>query len=135
VVNMASRGAKPKPAHLRIVDGTHRNTRHGDAAQAKQTVEQAVASFGELRRPKHLKSHALDAWKKYIEPAGWLDGSREPAAILFCELWQEFRFAPVSFPASKVGQLRALMSELGLTDERNRVLDESKKDKDEFFDD
>ena len=45
------------------------------------------------------------------------------------------RFAPVSFPASKHGQMRAYMSELGLTDERNRVIDESKKEKDEFFGD
>lgn len=132
---MATKGAKPKAAHLRIVDGTHRNTRHGDISAARESVEKAVATFGKLTRPKHLKSHALDAWKKYIEPAGWLDASREPSAIAFCELWQEFRFAPVSFPASKHGQLRAYMSELGLTDERNRILDESKKDKDEFFDD
>jgi hypothetical protein len=132
---MATKGAKPKAAHLRIVDGTHRNTRHGDVAEAQDAIEKAAAAFGKLKRPKHLKSHAAEAWKKYIEPAGWLDASREPAAIAFCELWQEFRFAPVSFPAAKHGQLRAYMSELGLTDERNRVLDDSKKEKDEFFDD
>lgn len=132
---MAARGAKPKAAHLRLVDGTHRKNRHGDAAAARESVEKAVSSFGKLTRPSHLKSHALSAWKKYIEPADWLDASREPAALAFCELWQEFRFAPVSFPASKHGQMRAYMSELGLTDERNRVLDDSKKEKDEFFDD
>jgi hypothetical protein len=132
---MAARGAKPKSAHLRLVDGTHRKTRHGDATEAREAVERAETSFGKLARPSHLKSHALAAWKKYIEPADWLDASREPAAIAFCELWQEFRFAPVSFPASKHGQMRAYMSELGLTDERNRVIDESKKEKDEFFGD
>jgi hypothetical protein len=58
---------------------------------------------------------------------------REPAAIAFCELWQEFRFAPTSFPASKHGQMRAYMSELGLTDERNRVLDAAKDEEDEGF--
>ena len=42
-------------------------------------------------------------------------GLREPAAIAFCELWQEFRKAPVSFQASKHAQMRAYMSELGLT--------------------
>lgn len=71
---------------------------------------------------------------RYIEPAAWLDASREPAAIAFCELWQEFRFCPTGFPAAKHGQLRAYMSELGLTDERNRLKDDD-KDKDEFFDD
>lgn len=130
---MAARGAKPKAAHLRIVDGTHRPTRHGSAEAAREAVDKAAQSFGKVTRPRHLKGEGLAAWKKYIEPAAWLDASREPAAIAFCELWQEFRFAPTSFPASKHGQLRAYMSELGLTDERNRVMDESKAAKDEFF--
>lgn len=132
---MAKRGAKPKPAHLRLVDGTRNVTRHGTEDELRETVEQAVAAFGKLERPKGMRGQALNAWKKYIEPAAWLDASREPAAIAFCELWQEFRNGPTSFPAAKHGQLRAYMSELGLTDERNRVLDESKNEKDEFFDD
>ena len=131
---MATKGARPKPAHLRLVDGTHRNTRHGDQAEVRQQVESAGSGFGKLQRPSHLKGEGLKAWKRYIEPAAWLDASREAAAIAFCELWQEFRFAPTSFPASKHGQMRAYMSELGLTDERNRTLDDS-KGKDEFFDD
>lgn len=132
---MAARGAKPKAAHLRLVDGTHRKNRHGDEATAKDAVEQAITSFGKLTKPKGMRGPALAAWKKYIEPAGWLDASREPAAIAFCELWQEFRHGPTSFPAAKHGQLRAYMSELGLTDERNRMLDDGKdKQKDEHFD-
>lgn len=131
---MAARGAKPKPAHLRLVDGTHRPTRHGAEAKAKEAVESSVATFGKLVRPKQLKGDGLAAWKRYIEPASWLDASREPAAIAFCELWQEFRFCPTGFPAAKHGQLRAYMSELGLTDERNRTTDDDKGG-DEFFDD
>jgi hypothetical protein len=131
---MAARGAKPKSAHLRLIDGTHRKTRHGSEKKAREAVEVAVEKFGKLVRPSGLKGEGLKAWRRYIEPAGWLDGSREPAAIAFCELWQEFRFAPTSFPAAKHGQLRAYMSELGLTDERNRA-DEEPDDKDEFFDD
>lgn len=131
---MAKRGAKPKPAHLRLVDGTNNVTRHGSERDLRKTVEETVQKFGKLLRPKHLKGDGLVAWKRYIEPADWLDGSKEPAAIAFCELWQEFRFAPTSFPASKHGQMRAYMSELGLTDERNRVA-QDKPNKDEFFDD
>ncbi|WP_061930162.1 hypothetical protein [Aureimonas sp. AU22] len=131
---MATRGAKPKPEHLRLVDGTHRNTRHGAAAKAREAVEGAVEAFGVLTKPKQMRGHAADAWKRYIAPAGWLDASREPAAIAFCELWDEFRSAPLKFPAAKHGQLRAYMSELGLTDERNRVEKEDKPG-DEFFDD
>ncbi|MCH4893995.1 hypothetical protein GO308_12805 [Sphingomonas sp. SFZ2018-12] len=129
---MAARGAKPKPVKLRLVDGTHNVTRHGSKAKAKAQVEEAQTKFGALKRPTWLKGEALAAWKRYIEPAGWLDGSREPAAIAFCELWAEFRFNSVGFPASKHGQLRAYMSELGLTDERNRG-EAEEKEGDEFF--
>lgn len=132
---MATRGAKPKPARLRLVDGTHNVTRHGKAAAAEKLVETAAAEFGKLVKPAYLKGQAAWAWKRYIEPAGWLDGSREAAAIAFCELWQEFRDGPRMFPASKHGQLRAYMSELGLTDERNRGDAEKKDEPDEFFGD
>lgn len=129
---MAARGAKPKAAHLRLIDGTHRAARHGSAKAAKEAVAAAEQSFGKLERPTFLKGEGLKAWKRYIEPAAWLDRSKEAAAIAFCELWQEFRFAPTSFPASKHGQMRAYMSELGLTDERNRGDAYKPKDDDEF---
>ena len=132
---MAARGAKPKPAHLRLIDGTRNATRHGTEKALRETVDQAVKAFGVLDRPAGLKGEALKAWKRYIAPAGWLDGSKEPAAIAFCELWQEFRFCPTGFPASKHGQLRAYMSELGLTDERNRGEGDAGGTNDEFFDD
>ena len=129
---MAARGAKPKPAALRLVDGTHRPTRHGEADTARKSAETTAQAFGKLVRPRSLKGEALAAWKRYIEPAAWLDGSREPAAIAFCELWSEFRFNTTGFPASKHNQLRAYMSELGLTDERNRAaVDDAEED--EFF--
>lgn len=132
---MASRGAKPKPEHLRLIDGTTNVTRHGSEQKLREKVENAVQAFGGMKPPKHFKGEAMAAWKRYIVPAFWLDASKEPAAIAFCELWQEFRFAPTSFPASKHGQMRAYMSELGLTDERNRVAADAKDGKDEFFDD
>jgi hypothetical protein len=132
---MATRGAKPKPARLRLVDGTHNVTRHGDAGDADRKASAAEAGFGKLAKPSYLKGQAAWAWKRYIEPAGWLDVSREAAAIAFCELWQEFREAPIRFPSSKHGQMRAYLAELGLTDERNRGDGEGKDEKDEFFGD
>ena len=131
---MAARGPKPKAAQLRLVDGTHRPARHGQAEKAKAKVDAAITSFGKLIRPAHLKGEALAAWKKFIEPAGWLDGSREAAAIAFCELWKEFRFNPQGFPSSKHGQMRAYMAELGLTDEHNRGKSDDGP-KDPFFND
>lgn len=133
---MATRGAKPKPVTLRLVDGTHNVTRHGSRSKARKQVEESVASFGKLKLPEILKGEAAKAWKKYIAPAGWLDASKEPAAILFCQLWAESQYNPVGFPAAKHGQIRAYMAELGLTDDRNRNGDDGKKsDKNEFFGD
>lgn len=131
---MAKRGAKPKPAHLRLVEGTRNATRHGSEEGLKKKVERSATHFGKLTCPRFLKGEALAAWKKWIAPAFWLDGSKEAAAIAFCELWSEFRFGPSSFPASKHGQLRAYMSELGLTDERNRIHDSKNKSEDEIED-
>ena len=132
---MAKGGARPKAAQLRLVDGTHRTTRHGKAAEAREAAEAAADSFGKLEKPSYLKGQAAWAWKRFIAPAAWLDASREGIAIAFCELWEEFRFNPKGFPASKHGQMRAYMNELGLTDERNRG-EPGKTDKaDEFFGD
>lgn len=131
---MATRGAKPKPAHLRVVDGTTNVTRHGPEGEARKQVEEAISAFGKLVQPKHLKGEAAKAWKRYIAPAAWLDGSKEPAAIAFCELWDQFMESPAHFVAAKHGQLRAYMSELGLTDERNRSAVDDGKERDEFDD-
>lgn len=131
---MAKRGVKPKPTLLRLVDGTTNVTRHGKETAVRAKAESESQAFGKLVRPKHLKGEGAQAWKRYIEPAFWLDASREPAAVAFCELWAEFRMAPTAFPAAKHGQMRAYMSELGLTDERNR-LEKQPEQADEFFDD
>jgi hypothetical protein len=131
---MARRGARPKPAHLHLVEATVNVTKHGPEKDVRRRAETHASSFGKIVRPKTLTGEAATAWKRYIAPASWLDASREPIAIAFCELWKEFRFAPTQFQASRHSQMRAYMSELGLTDERNRLLDESAEDKDEFLD-
>lgn len=128
---MATRGAKPKPALLRLVEGTRNTTRHGSESDMRAAAATGEA-FGGLIRPKGAKE--LAAWMRYIKPAAWLDASKEPAALAFVHLWTEFEDAPRLFSAARHGQLRAYMSELGLTDERNREPVE-KKEADEFFGD
>jgi hypothetical protein len=132
-----TRGRKPKAPHLRLIEGTHRDDRHGTASKVREAVATSATNFGPLRRPPYLKRFAREAWQRYIEPATWLDASREPAAIMLCELWQEFRTAPTSFPAARHTQLRGLMSDLGLTEQRKRPVADIKneREKDEHFDD
>jgi hypothetical protein len=129
------RGRKPTPPHLRPIEGTHRPHRHEIESKAREAVATSAANFGPLRLPAQFKRFAREAWKKYIEPANWLDASRQPAAIAFCELWQELRSAPTSFPAARHSQMRAYMSELGLTDQRKLPPVGQQNEKDEHFDD
>ena len=131
---MATRGAKPKPVALRLVDGTHRNARHGTQDAAREAVESVEKLVGKLAMPKGLKGKERTAWLDWIAPASWLDKFKAPAAITFCQLWAEKERAPAMFPAAKLGQLRGLMNELGLTDERNRGAVDG-EDTDEFFGD
>lgn len=128
------KGRRPKPPHLRLVDGTHRPTRHGKADDVRATIEKEGTLFGPLKMPGYFKTNARAAWKQYITPAHWLDASREAAAIAFCELFQELRLAPTNFPASKHTQLRGYMADLGLTDQRRRTV-VVQPERDEFFDD
>jgi hypothetical protein len=124
-------GRKPKPIHLRVIDGTHRNTRHGPKDRARKAIALSSKAFGKLTMPRHFEGHAAEAWDEYIRPCGWLDKSREPCAIVLCELYQEFREAPREF--KKHSELRAYMSLLGLTDERNRGPYNIKEPHDEYF--
>ena len=129
-----TRGRKPKAPSLRLIDGTHRDTRHGPADYAREAVDSARAAFGPLEMPAYLKGHARSAWKSYVAPAVWLDASRGVSALAFCELWAEMRRAPTSFPAAKHSQLRAYMGDLGLTDQRKRAVAAATEAADEHFD-
>jgi hypothetical protein len=128
------RGPKPRPAHLHLVAATHRRDRHGDADASKEHIARSAASFGPIEMPSNLDEHAQEAWRKYVAPAWWLDASREAAAIAFVTLWSRFRRDPAAFPTALHGQLRAYMSDLGLSDERHRFGTGRAKTGDEFFD-
>jgi hypothetical protein len=111
-----------------LIEGTHRNDRHGEPPRT------TPGEFQPLRKPSNMRGEAARAWKRYIEPAVWLDIWRMPSAIAFCELFAEFVANPASFPASRHGQMRGYLADLGLSDERNRPsLPQGQTD--EFFDD
>ena len=144
-----TRGRKPKAPSLRLIDGTHRDTRHGPADYAREAVDSARAAFGPLEMPAYLKGHARSAWKSYVAPAVWLDASRGVSALAFCELWAEMRRAPTSFPAAKHAlaqrllrfkdngqkpQRRLKKEDLGLTDQRKRAVAAATEAADEHFD-
>lgn len=132
---MAQTGRKPVNPQLRLVNDAHRLDRHGDVKAAKEAVQRAKGSFGNLAMPDDLDDEGKRAWSRYIMPAWWLDASREVTAIAFVRLWQKHQRDPDSFTAANHQQLRSYMAELGLTDERNRFGVGRDKTGDEFFDD
>lgn len=123
---MAKRGRRPTPAHLRLIQGTHRDDRHGEPPKSAPPIVNG------LTMPSYLKGEAAKAWRQWIAPAAWLDIYRMAAAVAFCELWAEFRREPRSFVAAKHSQMRGYRSDLGLTDDRPRPPSHVPDD-DEFF--
>ena len=117
---MAQPGPRPKTASQRILAGTHRTTRHGDKAKAKERATAAQSAFGPLVAPDDPQDAAQQAWVRYIEPCHLLKASKERLAIAFCHLWKEFTDDPKAFSAARHGQLRLYSQELGLSDERAR---------------
>ncbi|BCH10458.1 hypothetical protein MesoLj131c_47160 [Mesorhizobium sp. 131-3-5] len=110
------RGKRPLPGRLRVIEGSYRADRHG-----LLSTDHQIAAEQRLIKPDWMRGGVADAWDRYIAPAGWLDVFREPSAIAFCELWQEFQSWPARFPASKHAQMRAYMGELALLGRSGRI--------------
>jgi hypothetical protein len=106
---MAVRGPKPKPKHLHVVDGTFNVTRHGprDAVGDPENDGPPV-------KPRYLKGRASKLWDEAVGVFWWLDVGDGYKLGLWCSLQSEFEDAPEKMVASRIGQLRALGSELGV---------------------
>jgi hypothetical protein len=101
---MAVRGQKPKPTHLRLVQG---NAGHRPVPSGEPVPE------GAAEKPKSLKGKAAKLWDEFIAPAFWLTRADSPKALMWCHLHAEFEKSPGNMVASRISQLRALGSELG----------------------
>lgn len=107
---MAVRGAKPKPAHLRLIEGNpgKRPITPDPAADLPEGHDNG------LEPPRKLKKRQQELWNAYIRRAGWLTAFDVPRAFMWVELHAEFERAPTQMIAGKIAQLRSLGSELGL---------------------
>ncbi|HEX2430729.1 MAG TPA: hypothetical protein VHK03_08205 [Aestuariivirgaceae bacterium] len=61
-----------------------------------------------------LTGQAQRLWQQFIAPAYWLTIADSPKAVMWCFLQAEFEAAPAKMIASRIAQVRALGSELGL---------------------
>ena len=106
---MAIRGAKPKPAFLKLVAGNP-----GKRPIGKDIAETVPATQDNgLRPPVKLGSRQRQLWDQYVRRAPWLKPFDAPRAFMWVSLHEEFEQSPGDMVAGRIAQLRALGSELG----------------------
>lgn len=107
---MATRGPKHKPAHLKVVTGNP-----GKRPIVDDPAQSVADDFDNgLEPPKKLTKRQQDLWDSYIRRAEWLTAFDVPRAFMWVALQTEFERSPKGMVASRIAQLRALGSELGL---------------------
>lgn len=99
------KGRKPTPTVLRLITGNpgRRPLPPADPLPA-----------GSVERPPKLNRAAGELWDGVIARCYWLTWADSTKAEMWCFLMAEYRKSPVKMIASRIAQLRALGSELGL---------------------
>lgn len=69
---------------------------------------------GNAEKPEKLPKRQGELWDRFIARAFWLTWADGPKAMMWCHLQAEFEKSPGKMVSSRIGQLRALGSELGL---------------------
>ncbi|MEQ9642515.1 MAG: hypothetical protein RIM84_20980 [Alphaproteobacteria bacterium] len=103
---MATRGQKPKATALHLVEGTLNVTRH-----RARTSEPTAA--GAPIRPTWLGTRAAKFWDEQAAIAWWLTGADSLKLAAWCALSAELSRGVGRMTAARLGQWRALGSELG----------------------
>ena len=105
---MAKPGRKQTPKDLKVIDGGFRADRPGDGEVFDDDVD--------LDPPKKFRGKAKALiWDKWIRHTPWLTEYDVPTAFAWVELYYEFQSKPTDMIASRIAQMRALNSELGLS--------------------
>ena len=125
------------PVDLHLVHGTHRKHRHG-------AVDDGPEATGRPIKPACVRGRAAVIWKEYRERAFWLSAVESHILAAWCLMTVELENGLDAMPAARIGQWRALASELGFPQARamfgkERVKPEAKTNPQdpsaEFFDD
>lgn len=85
-------GARRKPGHIHLVDGTHRPDRHGDAVDA-ETEAIRLRQEGVPAAPRSLSPSARSEWLRLapiLGPELLLTRRARGAFVAYCEAWADF---------------------------------------------
>jgi hypothetical protein len=113
---MATRGRKPTATVLKLA--------MGNPGKRKLPRSEPVP-VGAPERPKTISGKAALLWDAIIARAHWLTWADGPKSLMWCHLQAEFERSPKDMVASRIAQLRALGSELGLDPASRARLDVS----------
>lgn len=102
---MAIRGAKPTATVLKLITG---NPGKRDLPKGEPVP------VGQIEKPKRMPRAASVLWDRFIARAFWLTWADGPKALMWCHLQSEFEKSPTLMLSSRIAQLRALGSELGM---------------------
>ena len=96
---------------LRIITGSHIKDRPPPKAPDIGPIQS-----GPVERPAGLRANSVAGklWEQYIARCHWLSWADSPKALMWCHLQAEYQRGPDKMIASRIAQLRALGSELGL---------------------
>jgi hypothetical protein len=113
---MAIRGRKPTSTVVKLA--------MGNPGKRKLPRGEPVP-VGTPERPEKLSGSPALLWDAFIARAHWLTWADGPKALMWCHLQCEFEQSPKNMVASRIAQLRALGSELGLDPASRARLDVS----------
>jgi len=101
--------AKKTPNSLKLIQGNHRPSRHGEVGQPLN------CSYPEV--PGYFNEELIQIWidtKNILEPHGYIDIVHSISLEMYCKLLHESRTSE-NFTAAKLSQLRLLAADLGMT--------------------
>lgn len=101
---MGIRGQKPKPTFLKLVGG--------NAGKRPMPANDPMPE-GAPVKPKGLRGNASKLWDDRIVKAFWLTWADTDKAAMWCMLQAQWYASKGAMVAARIGQLRALGSELG----------------------
>ena len=105
---MAIRGAKPKPALLRLVGG------NAGKRPIPPDVQVDPGYNNQIEPPTRLRKREREVWDAFVRPLPWLQPADSAMAFLFVRLFTQFEKSP-DMVAGKIAQLRASAAEIGIT--------------------
>lgn len=105
---MAIRGRKPKPTHLKLIEGN---------PGERPLNENEPKPEGDVLKPRFLKGRAAAIWDEYAPELIRLNVLTSVDAHMFatwCALAAELERSPRNMTAARIAQMRALASSFGM---------------------